>query len=184
MADSSKDILCPFLRSVQPDVSGIWKFTSDLSSKGKMDRIMALFVAFDVTKKQKGLWAALTGQVPDLYRLDQVPGVSHPDLYRHQLDEVKEHLEKAVDSDGFVTLQDVVEAKKFVADKVGVKSEEMMDSSKFETVLLFLGSGGDLETNKVKVTDLMTLLQGQRPANAGSINVDGLTKGMKLAWSS
>jgi len=30
---------------------------------------------------QKGLCALFCGEVPDIYRLDEVPGISHPGLF-------------------------------------------------------------------------------------------------------
>lgn len=142
---------------------------------------MALFVVLQVTAKQKSLSAALRGETPDLYALDKVPGVSHTDLYRTYLTELREQSE-TLESDGQLTLQDLVDMKEWVARQEHV---EVIDSSRIETALLFVRAGGDLSTGKVATSDVFELLQGRAPSSKSQVTASTLSKAQKMAkWSS
>lgn len=157
-------ILCPFLKIANPDVtSGWWTTVGDISREG-LEYPMALFVYFDITTKQKGLWSTLKGEILDLYALDQVPGISHEDRFNKYKETTKQKLNSAANPQGFITMNDLVETKKFLAtQKEGMKLTDISNSSKLETALLFLGAGGDPETLQVKVDDVLTFLRGTKP---------------------
>lgn len=167
MSDArEKKILCPFLNVYKPRTASLWKFTSDLQDHGQLQRSIGLAVGADVTGKQQGFWKALTGHAPDLYNLDKVPGVSHDDLFQKHV----EQFEKKAAPDGTLTIQDLVDIKKDIAKLENV--EQINDASKLETTLLFLGSGGDLETFKVRVEDIKTFLSGTRVPNQNEITFE------------
>jgi hypothetical protein len=163
----------------QPDTSSFGRFVRSCQ-KYNMDYWMAVFVTCQVTIQQKGLMALLRGEILDLYRLDEVPGVSHTDLYSRYLPQARAQAEAAA-VDGQITLQDLVAIKEWIAkqEKVGI-----MDSSKIETALLFVRAGGNLQTGKVGVADVFTLLQGQRPTGDGEVNFSTLNRARGMArWS-
>jgi len=163
-----------------PDTSNRRVFVRDCHRHG-MARFMAFLVASQVTSKQQGLWAALRGRAPDVRALDKVPGVSHTDLYNSHRDEVDRRLEKA-DTDGFVTLQDLVGVKEWIADREQV---EVSEPSRIETALLFVRAGGDLSTGHVATTDVLTLLDGRAPSGGGEVTVTTLRRARKAArWTS
>jgi hypothetical protein len=111
-------------------------------------------LAFGATLNQQGLWAALTGRAPDVFRLEEVPGISHLDLYQFRLDGVQSRLEaRAVN--GEVSLQDMIEVKKWVATDTGVSNISLI--SKGETVLLFLLAGGD-KSKTVPTSTVLNIL--------------------------
>ncbi|MEM6638118.1 MAG: hypothetical protein AAF667_19790 [Pseudomonadota bacterium] len=138
---------------------------------------MALIVATMVTYSQKGLLAVLRHEAPDIYRLDQVPGISHEDLYRNCIPELRE-MAQARAVDGLITLQDLVELKEWVAEKVGVTPSE---ASKTETALLFVRSGGNLEAWTVELDDVFRLLTGQRPEADAVVTPGKLNQAMDQA---
>ena len=173
-----KDITCPFSKMVQPDTSSYWSFVEDFHTKGNMGRVLASVITFETTRKQKGLWAAMTGEVPDLCTFDQVPGVSHKDKYSSQLAGVKSRIEVA-SIDGFVTLQDLVDIKKWVAEVEGVV--DIVDSSKGETVLTFLSAGGDLVTQKVNASNVLSILQSKPIEEIGETTLSRVLEGGNLA---
>ncbi|MEL6958471.1 MAG: hypothetical protein AAGL89_05900 [Pseudomonadota bacterium] len=169
-------ILCPFLAMNPPDTTNVWTFARGCADNGQAYS-MALIVATMVTYSQKGLWAVLRHEAPDIYRLDQVPGISHDDLYQNHIPELREMAEvRAVD--GLITLQDLVEMKEWVADQVGVDPRE---ASKTETALLFVRSGGDLDAWTVDLDDVFRLLSGQRPEADAFVTPEKLNKTMDQA---
>jgi len=143
----TESINCPFLKMVQPDTSSIFTFASSCQEKGGMQYMMAMFICFDVTRKQKGFWKALLGHTPDLYALNQVEGISHPDKYSRYMDKTEEMIKTKSNPEGMVSLQDLVDIKKWVAEQEKI---EIGFASKSETVLVFIKSGGDLDTGVVK----------------------------------
>ncbi len=169
-------IKCPFLAISNPSMENRKEFVKDVEAFG-MDRTMAKFVAFQITSKQKGFWSALSGDAPDIYSLDHVKGVSHQDLFSKYLTELEE-MAKATEIEGQITLQDLVEMKKWVAKQENV---EISKPSKIETSLLFVKSGGNLETQKVFTEDIFMLLRGIKPKRDAPINKKLLNKSMSLA---
>lgn len=159
-ANESKEeriiIHCPFLRALQPDTSSLWAFATDLETKGKLGRIEGLGIGFQHVLEQKGLWAALGGAAPDIYRLDQAGKFSHADLYQKYLSKFDD---KA--ADGILTLDDLVNIKKEIA--VLEQVAPIARSSKIETGLLFLGAAGNLETGQVSLENVKTFLNGGAP---------------------
>ncbi|MGX9355138.1 hypothetical protein ACS3SW_08235 [Roseobacteraceae bacterium S113] len=151
-------IHCPFLAMNPPDTTNLWTFARGCVDNGQ-SYAMALFVATMVTYSQKGLLAVLRHEAPDIYRLDQVPGISHDDLYQDFIPELRDIAETRA-RDGYINLQDLVEMKEWVAEQVGVTPGK---ASKTETALLFVRSGGDLNTWTVGLEDVFRLLSGQRP---------------------
>ncbi len=169
-------ILCPFLAMNPPDTTNVWTFARGCVDNGQ-SYSMALIVATMVTYAQKGLWAVLRHEAPDIYRLDQVPGISHDDLYQNYIPELREMaVARAVE--GQVTLQDLVEMKEWVADQVGVTPGE---ASKTETALLFVRSGGDLTKWTVALEDVFRLLNGQRPEADTVVTPGKLNQAMDAA---
>ena len=169
-------ILCPFLAMNPPDTTNVWTFARGCADNGQAYS-MALIVATMVTYSQKGLWAVLRHEAPDIYRLDQVPGISHDDLYQNFIPDLRQMAaERAVE--GQITLQDLVEMKEWVADQVGVVPGE---ASKTETALLFVRSGGDLSDWTVGLEDVFRLLSGQRPEADTVVTPGKLNQAMDAA---
>ncbi|MEM1414207.1 MAG: hypothetical protein AAGH15_04880 [Myxococcota bacterium] len=152
-------VLCPFLAMSPPDESNLLRFARDASRNG-MDYPMALVVAMQVTYLQKGLWALLTFEAPDLDRLDEVEGISHEDRYARYLPELR-HMAEERAVDGRITLQDLVAMKEWVAAQAGVAP--ISEPSRIETALLFIRAGGDFDAWTVSVDEVFRLLSGQRP---------------------
>ncbi len=172
----SSVIKCPFLAISKPSMESRNAFINDVEKFG-MDRNLATFVAIQVGWQQNGLWSVLKGEAPDIYALDKVHGVSHCDLFSKFLPELEE-MAKAKETDGQVTLQDLVEMKKWVAKQVHV---EIGEPSKIETSLLFVKAGGNLETRKVYTEDVFMLLRGVKPKRDASINIELLNKSRAFA---
>ena len=169
-------ILCPFLAMNPPDATNVWTFARGCAENGQ-SYSMALIVATMVTYSQKGLWAVLRHEAPDIYRLDQVPGISHDDLYQNHIPELREFAATRAVEDQ-ITLQDLVEMKEWVADQIGVVPGE---ASKTETALLFVGSGGDLDAWTVDLDDVFRLLSRQRPEADAVVTPEKLNKTMDQA---
>lgn len=158
-----RTILCPFLAMNPPDTTNMWSFTRGCVDNG-MDYSMALFVTVQVTYLQKGMFAVLRHQAPDIYRLDEVPGISHEDLYSRYVPELRE-LANDLAIDGKLKLQDLVVMKEWVAKQVGVSPNE---ASQTETALLFVRAGGEPETWTVDLEDVFLLISG-KPPNADAV---------------
>lgn len=169
-------IKCPFLAISKPSMESRTAFVNDVEKFG-MDRTMATFVAVQVGWQQNGLWSVLKGEAPDIYSLDKVHGVTHCDLFSKYLPEL-EAMAKAKEIDGQITLQDLVEMKKWVAQQVQV---EISEPSKIETSLLFVKAGGNLETQKVYTEDVFMLLKGIKPKRDAPINIELLDKSKAIA---
>ncbi|MEM6730008.1 MAG: hypothetical protein AAF658_00545 [Myxococcota bacterium] len=166
------EVTCPFLALNPPDTSNLLTFAAGAEDNG-MSYPMALFVGFDVTRKQRGLWAAITLRAPDLHRLREVDGVSHDDRFALFLDELRPLAdERAID--GRITLQDLVELKHWVAKRTGV--ETISEPSRIETSLAFIRAGGDLENWTVTVDDLFALLSGKRPSADAIVTIESLDR--------
>ncbi|MEM8776742.1 MAG: hypothetical protein AAGF53_17040 [Pseudomonadota bacterium] len=169
-------ILCPFLAMNPPDTTNVWTFARGCEDNGQ-SYSMALIVATMVTYSQKGLWAVLRHEAPDIYRLDQVPGISHNDLYQNFIPELREMAEMRA-RNGLITLQDLVEMKEWVGEQVGVTPGE---ASQTETALLFVRSGGDPEAWTVELEDVFRLLNGQRPEADAVVTPGKLNQAMDQA---
>ena len=81
-------IKCPFLAMVRPDTSSFGRFVRSCQQYG-MEYWIAVGVTCQITVQQKGLMALLRGEILDVYRLDEVPGVSHVDLYSSYLPQAR-----------------------------------------------------------------------------------------------
>jgi hypothetical protein len=169
-------IKCPFLAISKPSMESRSAFVDDVEKFG-MDRTMATFVAVQVGFQQNGLWSVVKGDAPDIYALEKVHGVTHCDLYSNYLLELEQQA-KEKEVDGQITLQDLVEMKKWVAKQTSV---EISEPSKIETSLLFVKAGGNLETQKVYTEDVFMLLKGIKPKRDAPINVTLLNKSKALA---
>lgn len=169
-------IKCPFLAISKPSTESRTAFINDVEKFG-MDRTMATFVAIQVGWQQNGLWSVLKGEAPDFYALDKVHGVTHCDLFSKFIPEL-ETMAKAKEIEGQITLQDLVEMKKWVAKQVNV---EISEPSKIETSLLFVKAGGNLATQKVYTEDVFMLLNGVKPKRDAPIDVELLNKSKALA---
>ncbi|TNE51818.1 MAG: hypothetical protein EP343_02855 [Deltaproteobacteria bacterium] len=169
-------IRCPFLKIAKPTTRGLRNFAKDAKKAG-MDYWMALFVAIQVTWVQKGFWAVVKGETPNIYALHRVKGVSHCDLYASYLPELQT-MAKKMEKEGQLTLQDLVKMKQWVAQQEKVKINE---PSKIETALVFVRAGGDLKTGKVRTVDVFDLLQGKAPAKGGTVTVSRMNQARNLA---
>jgi hypothetical protein len=134
----TEDINCPFLKMAKPDTSSFRKFVSSTSAAG-MSYPAALLVSFDNVSKQKGTSKALSGHALDLYALNQIDGVSHPDKYNRYKELTTKTLTDAANEEGKITMQDLVDLKKQIAAEE--KIDHIMESSQTETVILFIGAG-------------------------------------------
>lgn len=143
-----------------------------------MEYTMALAVGVQITFQQKGLLAVLRHEAPDIYRLREVPGVSHDDRYGVYLEELKQ-LAPSMAADGRLKLQDLVDLKKWVARKAGVAV--ISEPSRIETALAFIRAGGDFETWTVDMKEFFTLLSGQRPQSAAQVNFSSLSRAREAA---
>ena len=176
VVDREGEILCPFFKTLQPDTSWSLPFLWDVVFHGNVGVVLAKALIFGAVVAQKGFFTALFGGVLDLERLDQVPGVSHLDLYNSQFEGVSERLNAAA-IDGFVTLSDLVEVKKWVAEVNMVDSINIF--SQGETVFVFLGAGGNLGEDKVLAADVLRFLQSDwEVKDIGPVNTINLAKGM------
>ena len=173
---SKKEIYCPFLKAYKPTTSSLWQFASDLQAKGKLGRLEGLLIGFDVVAKQQGTWKAISGAAPDLYRLDEVPGISHADLFQKYASKLD-----AAAKDEILTISNLVAIKKEIAEEE--KCPEIIKSSKIETGLIFLGSGGDTETGEVPLNNVKKFLSGSPVENQGDITFSAVKKVTdKCSW--
>ena len=174
--EQSAQIKCPFLAISRPSMESREAFVDGVEQFG-MDRTMAQFVAIQVSWQQNGLWSVLKGDAPNIYALDQVHGVTHCDLFSKYLPELEEQA-KAKEIDGQITLQDLVQMKKWLAQQEQV---DVSEPSKIETSLLFVKAGGNLETQKFYTEDVFMLLRGTKPHRDAPINVTLLNQSKSLA---
>ncbi len=174
-----RPITCPFLAMNPPDTTNMWTFARGCVANG-MDYWMALFVTVQITLAQKGLPAVLRHEAPDIYRLREVPGISHDDRYHPYRDELRPMAE-ALAVDGRLTLQDLVTLKEWVAKRLGLVPNE---ASRIETALLFVRAGGDLENWTVDQDDTFRLIAGQRPFAEAIVTPAKLTRAREQArWN-
>ncbi|MDW3195058.1 MAG: hypothetical protein R8G66_21980 [Cytophagales bacterium] len=169
-------IKCPFLAISKPSMESREAFVNDVEKFG-MDRTMAQLVAIQVGWQQNGLWSVIKGEAPNIYKLDQVHGVTHCDLFSKYLPEL-EQLAKGLETEGQITLQDIVDMKKWVAKQENVEPNE---PSKLECALVFVKAGGNLKTQKVYTEDVFTFLQGIRPKRDAPISLDLMNEARALA---
>jgi hypothetical protein len=170
-------ILCPFFKTVRPNPAKSVKFLWDVVVRGNMELVLAKTLVFGAVVQQQGFFPALFGAVLDIHRLDQIPGVSHRDLYNSQYSGVAERLLERADTDGYISLQDLVEVKKWVAEVNLVKDIGVF--SRGETVFVFLGAGGNLDSNKVLAMDALRFLQSDWEVDdIGSVNAINLAQGL------
>lgn len=156
--DDGSPVTCPFLAMNPPDTTNMWTFARGCVANG-MDYGMAIFVTTQITYQQKGLWAVLRHEAPDIYRLREVAGVSHDDRYVPFRDALRLQAD-AMAVDGRLTLQDLVGMKEWVAREQGVIPNE---ASRIETALLFVRAGGSVDDWTVGLKDVFLLLSGQPP---------------------
>lgn len=152
-------IKCAFLRMVVPDTTNMFTFLSDVVASG-LDSPGAVQVANLVVSLQQGNKALVEGKAPDIYRLAEVPGISHLDLYLPFIENVTAMLEKAENAAGEVTLQDLIDVKVWIAKQVNVL---VSAASQTETEILFIRAGGNLQTGTIPTTDVLALVQGFPP---------------------
>lgn len=178
---STPEIKCPFLAIAKPNTSHLWRFVRDCNAYG-MSSMMAFVVASQITMNQKGkgVWALLRGEAPDLYRLEEVSGVSHLDLYSAYLTQVVEQI-NAMSVAGEISLQNLVTIKEWIAAEERVP---IIEASKIETILAFLYGGGDLETGMVNAENVISILSGRRPKAHANLNPTKLNQARRLAkWT-
>lgn len=176
-SDDKGDIKCPYLKMIQPNTTNIWTFISSCVDNG-VSWIMAFIVVFSMSVAQLGFWKALTGHAPDLYRLDQINGVSHQDLYTRYIDGTMTRINDVTDEEGKISLQDLVAIKKWIVAQEGL--DTMEQSSKMETGLLFLAAGGDLETKTVVADNVIKFLHSERPSIEMDVNIPRMAKCDKM----
>mmetsp|Transcript_11940 Transcript_11940/g.19798 ORF Transcript_11940/g.19798 Transcript_11940/m.19798 type:complete len:221 (-) Transcript_11940:74-736(-) len=191
------EIMCPFIKMINPNTRNLWTFARDFKQNG-VGWTFTLFFTFIITFLQRGWWRALLGYSPDIYKLKEVPMISHTDLYINYFPEVNRRVEDATDGDGMITLQLLVDIKKWIAEQEATKLEKLLeesnlktlvdykywiakkegiplnriiDSSKIETVLVFLGAGGNTSTKKVMASSVLKFMQGERSGNAIKVDI-------------
>lgn len=173
----TEKINCPFLRMVQPEADNIFKFASECQEKGDVQYMTAFIIASKIVNKQQGWRKALQGYPPDIWRLDQVEGVSHTDKYQNYLEKTDEMLEEKANDDGVITFKDLIDVKKWIAEQEKV---EVIRQSQIFTTILFIKSGGDLDSMEVKKKEIMTMLDGKHPENEAHLNLSLFKKGMEV----
>lgn len=142
---------------------------------------MALFVTVQITYAQKGLLAVLRHEAPDIYRLREVPGISHDDRYPPFPDDLRTKADPMA-VNGRLTLQNLVTLKEWVARELNVVPNE---ASRIETALLFVRAGGNLETWTVDLDDTFRPVNGQRPVAEAVVTPDKLTRARdRSRWTS
>ena len=166
--------MCPFLRMAQPNRTDFWKFVSDCHANG-LGYAEALAVSLHILRQQKGLGAVFKrGETIDMYRLDEVPGTSHTDLFQAYLPAVEGKIKEVADKDGMIRMQDLVDLKKWIAAQEGVK--EVSFPSKAETGQIFVRAGGDLDTGLVAASDAIKMMKGERPEKGGVVTFSAIKK--------
>lgn len=177
--DHGSPITCPFLAMNPPDTTNMWTFARGCVDNG-MTYGMALFVSLQITYQQKGLLAVLRHEAPDIYRLREVPGISHDDRYGPFLTELRPMAE-GMAIDERLTLQDLVMMKEWVARRLEVIPNE---ASRIETALLFVRAGGRVEDWTVGLEDVFLLLSGKTPAIDAVVTPDLLSRARERSmWS-
>lgn len=176
--NNGKEVLCPFVKLGMPRTTNIKAFCDDLQDKG-MQWTMCFGVAATIVQRQKGFGALLAGEAPDIYRLDEVPGISHLDLYTKDFGLTTMMVGDATDEDGMISLDDLVRIKKQIAEREEVS--EINGASRIETTLAFVKSGGDQKTGLVNATNVLTFLQGKEPDVFVEINFSNLAASNKWA---
>lgn len=174
-------IKCPFLRMAQTDTSNIWRFIRDCQKNG-MSWFTALSISATtvVLQKGKGKLALLRGEAPDLYRLDEVKGISHQDLYLPYLPQVKEKVE-ALSRNGKISIQDLADIKEWIAAQEGVP---VIRGSKGQVGLLFVIAGGDLETGLIDADDALRMIEGYEPKKSGVLTLRNMVQARsQITWS-
>jgi len=177
----SGEILCPFFKAANPNTSSNDNFIYDLSVAG-CDKAFCGPLARGAALYQMPL-QALFGKVLDIFRLDQIPTISHTDLYNNYPEEVTRQINQAItDTSGMIYLQDLVNIKLWVAEQAGVDSPNVF--SRGEVIFLFLRSGGDLDTEQVKAANVLTMLSGKFPNQTSRIGILNFLKGSwKADWT-
>ena len=106
--------------------------------------------------RQKGLFALLRGEAPDIYRLDEVPGISHPGLFLlHQPLSLQFLAERA--SGRSLEVEDFHALKDQIARQEGVVVNR---ASRLEDILLYaLGRGQERECT---IDQLKEVFAGKR----------------------
>jgi len=177
--DDGNPISCPFLAMDPPDTTNMWTFARGCEANG-MSYSMAIFVSMQITYAQKGLLAVLRHETPDIYRLREVPGISHDDRYAIFQPELRVMADEMA-NDGRLTLQDLVALKEWVAQEIGVIPN---DASRIETALLFVRAGGDFETWTVDLGDVFRLMAGQRPIADAQVTISKLNRALdRTQWT-
>jgi hypothetical protein len=178
-SDDGKPISCPFLAMGPPDTTNMWSFARGCEANG-MSYSMAILVSMQVTYFQKGLLAVLRHEAPDIYRLHEVPGISHEDKYWAYKDDLRPMADEMA-VDGFLTLQNLVELKEWVARDLGVTPN---DASRIETALLFVRAGGDFETWTVGLEDVFLLISRQRPKAEAEVTMSKMNEALEATqWT-
>lgn len=171
--DDGSGITCPFLAMNPPNTTNMWTFARGCTKNG-MDYAMAIIVTMQVTYYQKGLMAVLRHEAPDIYRLREVPGISHDDRYALFQPELRAQAQQLA-VDGRLKLQDLVLLKEWVANELGVAPNE---ASRIETALLFVRAGGDFGTWTVGMEDVFRLIAGLRPSVDAVVTIGLINKAL------
>ena len=168
-------IKCPFLRMAPFDTSNLLRFARDCQKNG-LSLSVALAASARVVVRQKGRVAFLRGEAPDLYRLDEVEGISHKDLYLPYLPEVKTKVQ-ALSRNGQISIQDLADIKEWIAAQEGVS---VIRSSRIETIILFIRAGGELDSGLIDADDALRMIEGYEPKKSGVVTLDKVKQVAKL----
>jgi hypothetical protein len=126
-----EQVKCPFLRHisfVSPDLltrnrpGGLWSFVRTVNPyiPSLASKARAFVVCLLVTFGQYGWKGLACLYAPDITRLDEVPRISHPDLFQTNIPDVEEYLRNAADSHGTVSKATIKALKQTIAERLGV----------------------------------------------------------------
>lgn len=156
-SEVSCEINCPFFKFADPDTSNLFSFVQDSVQAGADGWLIAT-LSYGAALLQQGIF----GTVPDLCRLDQIPLVSHTDLFNNYPQQVESMFRAASDTDGMITFDDMVNVKLWVADQEEVRPNIF---SRGEVALLFIRSGGNVDTLQVSAEAVLAGLRAEFPSS-------------------
>jgi hypothetical protein len=166
-AHGAKDIKCPFLRLHRPRSESLLGFCAELQNKGVSAPVALTVGAWVAFNQPGGWWNALTLRAPDIYKLDQVAGVSHSDLFLRDIDFTTDerHLGRP-DKHGRITFGDILRCKRALAKAALAADPRSVVgnfASQIEDVLLFIRSQGDPMSGLVRYRKVVDVLVAKAP---------------------
>lgn len=185
--DADRPIKCAFLTIVKPSTRNIFTFIRDCS-RGGLSTLGVIMVGCQVVYRQQGLWALLTGCAPDLYNLENVPTISHNDLFFRHQSVVRPMLRERADEKGNITLQDCIDSKVRI-NKLLNGSKPVVHGSQLETTIAYLFAGGTATAEEkpeyphgcVNCEAFLSVINGVRPkTKTGQVGFNNIKSTSKL----